>query len=98
MLREILALLASGGTQRLDELARSLGTQAPMIEDILVRLCALGYVEELSGALASSCSDGGGKSCAGCAGCGFISGCGQAPKSRVWALTDKGREFSRAAV
>ena len=95
MLREILALLASGGTQRLDDLARSLGAQAPMIEDMLIRLCALGYVEDLSSLLGSSCADGESKACAGCSGCGLVSSCGQAPKSRVWALTEKGREYSR---
>jgi hypothetical protein len=64
---------------------------------MLIRLCVLGYVEELSGALASSCADGESTACAGCSGCGLVSGCGQTPKSRVWALTDKGREYSRAS-
>jgi len=94
MLRELLSHLASGDTRSLNDLALALGLSRPEIEEMLARLCSLGYVEELSSSLVSSCSDGEGKACALCSGCGFVSSCGQAPTSRVWALTQKGKEAS----
>jgi hypothetical protein len=95
MLREILALMASGGTHTLESLALDLELSSAELEDMLTRLSSLGYIEELSAALSSSCMDGERKACAGCSGCGFVSGCGQAPKNRVWSLTSKGREIQR---
>jgi hypothetical protein len=92
MLRRILALLASGGARRLEDLALDLGVDRAEVEDMLRQLCSLGYIEELTAALAGSCRDGEKKSCAGCSGCGMASFCGQTPKSRVWALTPKGKK------
>ncbi|MGA2546010.1 MAG: hypothetical protein ABSF43_05650 [Rectinemataceae bacterium] len=92
MLREILALLGSGGTSTLARFALDLGIDRGEVEDMLRQLSSFGYIEELSSAMATSCADGNIKTCAGCSGCGFVLGCGQAPKNRVWALTPKGRE------
>jgi hypothetical protein len=91
VLREILALLASGKAFTPGGIALQLGLKLPELEEMLKRLCALGYVEEFSSAMASSCSDDNLKACALCAGCA-AGGCFPAAKSRLWALTLKGRK------
>jgi hypothetical protein len=94
MLRELLGLMAAGGMHTPESLARDLGLGRAEIEEMLERLCSLGYLEELSASLASSCGDTErkGRGCAGCSGCALGSGCLEASKNRVWALSRKGRE------
>jgi hypothetical protein len=95
MLRELLALMASGGMRTPEGLSHDLKLSRPEIDDMLVRLCSLGYLEELSASLVSSCGDDErkGKGCAGCSGCALGSGCFEASKSRIWSLSKKGREL-----
>jgi hypothetical protein len=93
MLRRILALLASGGTLTLESMALDLEVGRAEIEDMLARLCSLGYIEELRAAMVASCGDGDSAPCSGCSGCTL--GCGQGPKGRVWSLTAKGRALPR---
>jgi hypothetical protein len=91
MLREILVLLASGTVRSPDAIALELGLSESEMDDMLTRLCSLGYVEEFSSAMASSCRDDSLKACAGCAGCS-AGACFPASKSRLWALSPKGRK------
>jgi hypothetical protein len=95
MLREILALLAAGKAFTPEGIAHELGIKRPELEEMLNRLCSLGYVEEFSSAMASTCRDDGPKACAGCAGCS-AGGCFPAAKSRLWALSPKGRKSLNA--
>jgi hypothetical protein len=92
MLRELLALIASGGRHSPESAALALGLGRAEVEDMLTRLCALGYLEELSAAMAASCADSERKSCAGCAACPLGAGCFKASQNRVWSLTPKGLE------
>lgn len=89
MLRQILAMLASGGTHTLESLALDLVVDRSALEDMLAKLCTLGYVEELSASMAASCGDASPTRCAGCSGCAL--GRSQTPQGRVWTLTSKGR-------
>jgi hypothetical protein len=86
MLRQLLASLASGGTRTLEGLALELAVDRAAIEDMLTRLCTLGYVEELTASMSASCGDDSPSACAGCA-----LGCSQAPQGRIWSLTTKGK-------
>jgi hypothetical protein len=88
VLRAILAMLASGRPLTPGAIALELGVGAVELEDMLARLCALGYVEELSSELASACGDGSPELCAGCKGC---ASCFPAPAMRLWRLGEKGR-------
>jgi hypothetical protein len=69
-------------------MALELGLSRPELDDMLKRLCALGYVEELSDSMASSCIDDAPKACEGCAGCAV--GCFPGSKVRLWTLSPKG--------
>jgi DNA-binding IclR family transcriptional regulator len=89
MLRRILSLLESGETRTLVEFAHELGVDRAAVEEMLMRLCALGYVEELAASLSAACGETGSAACAGCSGCSF--GRDDAPQGRVWSLTEKGR-------
>jgi hypothetical protein len=87
MLRELLALIAAGHKGTSESIARDLGLRAPQIEDMLARLLALGYIEDL----AASCADGPEGKSTGCAGCSLCAG-HVGPQAHVWALTPKGRD------
>jgi hypothetical protein len=94
VLRELLSLMASGGRHSPESLALDLGLGRAEVDEMLARLCSLGYLEELSASLTSACSDTErkGRGCAGCSGCALGSGCFEASQSRVWALSKKGRD------
>jgi len=89
MLRRILASLASGDTRTLESLALELAVDRAAIEEMLTRLCTLGYVEELTASMSASCNDINPSACAGCSGCAL--GCRESPQGRVWSLSVKGR-------
>ena len=91
MLRELLALVASGGLSTVDGLARGLGALPSEVADMLAKLEELGYLEDAAAGLESPCPRGS----AGCAGCAFSGSCAE-EGARVWTLTEKGRRAASA--
>jgi len=85
-LRALLAHLAGPRARTLTELARTIGAEAGLVEQMLDVLARGGYVREieLCGANARAC-----------AGCSQASLCHLMRHGRVWTLTSKG---SRAAA
>jgi predicted ArsR family transcriptional regulator len=87
MLKELLALLASSQSSSVSELAERLGQSVELVESMLERLCAMGYLIDLSRV---ACSGGG---CAGCSGRGA---CALMKRPAVWSLTPKGKALLAA--
>jgi DNA-binding Lrp family transcriptional regulator len=78
MLDRLLDLLRSGGTRRVAELARELGTTPELVEMMLEDLCRKGYLKRVGG----DCS---GK----CAACPMAGLCAAGGAGKLWALTGK---------
>jgi hypothetical protein len=83
MMRELLARMALGGT--LSQAALELGVSGSLLQGMLERMEALGYVVRNQAARPGACAGCSGSS--GCAGCGALGGA-----ATLWALTDKGRK------
>lgn len=101
MLRELLALIVSGGCASPSDAARKLGVGDDAVADMLSRLVSLGYLENVSETLAgSSCAGGcaGGK---GCAGCPMSGGCAKGffreSQGTVFMVTAKGLRAAEPA-
>jgi hypothetical protein len=94
MLRELLALIASGGFASKAEAARKFGIGEAAIEDMIARLVTLGYLENVSETLARSSCTGGCAGGQGCAGCPMAGGCAKgffrASQGTVFMMTVKG--------
>jgi hypothetical protein len=95
MLRELLSLIAAGGSATRESMARSLGIQTAEVEGMLAQLRSLGYIEELSTAC-SACADGEGKRRSGCSSCAMCPMGNSASQAHVWALSEKGRKALKA--
>jgi len=81
MLYELLQRIASGGTHNLSELARGLGVGQELLGQMIEHLARLGYLRPVAG------------SCQGrCAGCPLADTCAVGEPTRVWVLTEKGRQ------
>lgn len=95
MLRELLALIASGRGGTKESIARALGLRLPEIDEMLAHLVSLGYIEDFA-ACAASCTscgaDGGEKKSSACAGCSMSAACNFGAKAHVWTLSAKGKE------
>jgi len=96
MLRELLALIASGHSGTGESIARELGLRAPEVDDMLARLLSLGYVEDFASSCAPRCADGGGEKRAHCASCALCAVGMLASRAHVWILSPKGREALEA--
>ena len=91
MLRELLALIASGQGGTVEGIARTRGLSAAEIGDMLSRLRSLGYIEDFAATCASSCTDDGEKKRSACAGCSMSAACNFGAKAHVWVLSPKGK-------
>jgi ribosomal protein S8 len=80
-LRALLAHLAEAKVRTLAELARAMGAEVGLVEQMLEVLARGGYVQE------THFCDADGRTCAGCSQAGL---CRVMHQGRVWALTDKG--------
>ncbi|HIC92750.1 MAG TPA: winged helix-turn-helix transcriptional regulator [Anaerolineae bacterium] len=79
MLKELLQLVARGGTRTRAELARELGVSEGLVEQMLEDLARMGYLKPVEGGCASQC-----------AACPLARTCAAGTPTRVWALTEKG--------
>ena len=79
MLNRLIELLRVGGTHRVGDLARALGTTPQLVEAMLETLTRMGYLRQLG----DSCG-------AHCGSCPVAGMCTAESTGRVWALTDKG--------
>jgi len=79
MLRELLQLIAEGGTRTRTELARELGVSEGLVEQMLEDLARMGYLRPVAG----GCD-------AHCAACPLAKTCAVGTPTRIWALTEKG--------
>lgn len=79
MLNRLLDLLRSGGTHRVADLARELGTTPELVEMMLEDLCRMGYLKRTAGGC-------GGK----CAACPVAGLCAVGGDEQLWVLTGKG--------
>ena len=79
MLRELLQLIAEGGTRTRTELARELGVSEGLVEQMLEDLARMGYLKPVEGDCASQCTD-----------CPLARTCAVGTPARIWALTEKG--------
>lgn len=101
MLRRLLSLIVAGEMASLGECAEKLGVSADVLDDMIARLVALGYVENASASCASAFASGGmgngatGGGCAGCKGCAMAGSCHggifAGRKGVAWQVTAKGR-------
>ena len=89
MMRQVLLLMAkSGYSLTISNLASALGVRPVVVEDLLGKLTALGYVQDIDCPAPA-------KKPGTCAACVFGSACCFASSQHVWILTEKGR---RAAL
>ena len=79
MLDRLLELLQAGGTHRVSDMARSLGTTPQLVEAMLGELARLGYLKEVG----AQCGDQ-------CAQCPIAGTCTAEARGRIWTLTEKG--------
>jgi hypothetical protein len=96
MLRELLALIASGHSGTGESIARELGLRAPEVDDMLARLQSLGYIEDFASSCASCCADDVGEKRGHCASCALCAVGMFASRAHVWILSPKGREALKA--
>jgi len=104
MLRELLKLIVRGEISSQSEIAQALGVDETVLDDMIVQLATLGYLEDpaakadiASTATGNGCGPkrgcGSKGHCAGCAMAGACQGgCFKGSKGKVWAVTDKGRK------
>ena len=78
MLNRLLDLLRSGGTHRVADLARELGTTPELVEMMLEDLCRMGYLKRAEG-------ECGGK----CASCPMAGLCAAGDADKLWTLTER---------
>lgn len=101
MLRELLALIASGGFASKAEAARKFGIGEAAIEDMIARLVTLEYLENVSETLAHSSCAGGCARGKGCAGCPMAGGCAKGffreSQGTVFMVTAKGLRVAEHA-
>lgn len=89
MLRELLKLIIEGEINSHSEVARALGVDETVLDDMIAQLVSLGYLEDP--AAKSGC--GAGNACAGCSmAAGCHGGCFRGSKGKIWSVTDKGRK------
>ena len=72
LLEKLMTTVSKGGTLETGRLAAELNTPVEMIESILEHLQRQGLISAYV-----RCTDG-------CESCGLQSGCGQAPRMRIW--------------
>ena len=98
----MLELLRSGGTRRVADLARELGTTPELVGVMLEDLCRMGYLRRVEGACGESC---GSCSVAGLCAAGSPSTSPSAPLrarpgaggGQLWALTEKATGMTESA-
>ena len=83
MVEQLLQMVAEGGVQSYEDLAKRLSISVPLLETMLEDLARLGYLRPVD----STC----GGECAGCS----VGACSITGPGRLWTLTDKG---TRAAA
>ena len=83
MMDRLLDLLQAGGTHRVSDMARRLGTTPRLVEAMLDELTRLGYLKQLG----AQCGDG-------CSVCPVAGMCTAEASGRVWTLTEKGSRES----
>lgn len=84
MLSRLLELLQEGGTHRIDDLARELGTTSPLVEVMLEDLARRGYLK----AITAQCSD----MCTQCSRSDMCAAGGSSTETsggQIWVLTEK---------
>ncbi len=81
MLDELLALLQAGGTQRVDDLARELGTTPALVTMMLEGLERMGYLSRVGGRCESACQH-----------CPLARQCAVGSGSAVWTLKERAQE------
>ncbi len=81
MLNQLLDLLRSGGTHRVSDLARELGTTPELVEMMLQDLGQMGYLKRVNGTCAETCSA-----------CPVAGLCAAGSSGQLWALADGGQE------
>jgi hypothetical protein len=96
MLRELLALIASGRGGTKENIARTLGLRTAEVDEMLSRLLELGYIEDFAASCVSCCEDKGEKRRSFCASCSMCAAGGFGAKAKVWALSAKGKEALKA--
>ena len=85
MLRELLQLIAEGGTRTRTELARELGVSEGLVEQMLEDLARMGYLTPMEGRCISQCTD-----------CPLARTCAVGTPARIWALTEKGQKAAES--
>ena len=83
MMRQVLHLLADGRHSTVSDLARALGVRPLVVRDVLARLTALQYVQDIAYAARTEKS-------ATCATCRLGKACDSSCPPHVWVPTDNG--------
>jgi len=87
MLEQLLRLVANAKEPApTPELARRLGVSVDLVESMLEQLVSLGYLE----AVKPGCG------VAACQGCSAAGRCTVQPETRLWLVTERGRQLARA--
>lgn len=89
MLNRLLELLRTGGTRRVADLARELGTTPELVEMMLEDLCRMGHLKRVRGECGEKCS-----SCpmAGLCAAGSPSTSLRAGEGQLWTFVEGGRQ------
>lgn len=90
MLMKILKRLSEGGMYSNKSVARELGIDDSLVEQMISQLENMGYIEKDN---MSSCNDSCGCSCSQKSNCCGSSGI----DINIWKVTDKGRKYSKIA-
>jgi DNA-binding Lrp family transcriptional regulator len=79
MLNRLLELLQQGGTHRMVDLARELGTTPELVEMMLNDLCRMGYLKRVRGECSEECRT-----------CPMADLCAAGSGGRLWVLAGEG--------
>lgn len=89
MLERLLQEVAEGqGMTPMPELARRLQVSTELVEQMLAELVRLGYLL----AAAPGCGE------SSCRGCSRAAACSARPQTRLWRLTEKGRQRAASSI
>jgi len=86
MLERLLGVLAQGGAVSCGDLARTLGVDQRLVQQMVEHLAKLGYLRPAAG----SCGDE-------CGACALEGPCSSGGPGRTWTLTEKGSRAAREA-
>jgi Mn-dependent DtxR family transcriptional regulator len=78
MLDRLLEILRDGGSHRVNDMARELGTTAELVEAMIENLTRMGHLKQVVGGCGETCTS-----------CSLTATCTAEASGRVWTLTEE---------